>query len=543
MVAAAATGSLAAVYLLYRWRMSQNTTVVVHTSMQDKPETERLKDLGNQFFRMKDYKKAMQYYLDALDKAKPEDTALQSVLNANLAAAYTGLNDYDRTIDYANKAIALNPGYPKAYIRRAVAYEKRDMQFEFVTDIATSSVLIGCNDSTRQQIDTCISKLAVKRAEQCYASRPVPKVCLYSIKRFMLDLFPDDIFTDSDLENMRNEFAGSEQLSQYEHAMRAFKTGDLPLCIDICRDLLTDGGNSLNDLVQRAIVLRSTCHFAYMDVERTIEDTNRLLEIKDLSLKMKIATRLRICALYLHVMDMENCMPALGELRQLEPNRSHTSYFLGQVYMLMMNFAMAKHCTKRAISLDSTNPQYEAQMLVIRANEAKAAGKADSLADIIDEMRELGDKHPENIELHVEYAQLLHDVDRVDEAERIMDRCIEQADDSYIPHLLTQKAVQYVSRQMFDQAASLLEQVTSLDPFNETAYQILAMIAYKRDDLDKAIEAFQKSADVSRGQQSLLMSVGIMITLEIQKIIMKRLALPAKAVCTFTSYLSSFETA
>jgi len=75
-------------------------------------DQEKLK--GNDFFKKGDWANAVKHYTEAL-KRNPKDAKIYS----NRAACYTKLNAFDLVIKDCDASIALDPGFVKAYLRKA----------------------------------------------------------------------------------------------------------------------------------------------------------------------------------------------------------------------------------------------------------------------------------------------------------------------------------------------------------------------------------------------------------------------------------------
>ncbi|KAF2265447.1 small glutamine-rich tetratricopeptide repeat-containing protein [Lojkania enalia] len=82
----------------------------------DKTEAERLKGLGNEAMKMKDYGTAVDLYTKALDIVP-----LNPIYLSNRAAAYSGLNKHEDAKQDAEMAVAADPKYSKAWSRLGLA--------------------------------------------------------------------------------------------------------------------------------------------------------------------------------------------------------------------------------------------------------------------------------------------------------------------------------------------------------------------------------------------------------------------------------------
>jgi small glutamine-rich tetratricopeptide repeat-containing protein alpha len=79
---------------------------------EDKANAEKYKLQGNNLMTQKSFTAAVDAYTSAikLDPGNP-------VYYSNRAAAYSSLDDQDKAIDDANKALAIDPAFVKAYSR------------------------------------------------------------------------------------------------------------------------------------------------------------------------------------------------------------------------------------------------------------------------------------------------------------------------------------------------------------------------------------------------------------------------------------------
>lgn len=80
---------------------------------------EDLKNLGNKAFGEGDFVNAERYYLDAIAINNESH-----ILYTNLAATYLSLSKFPEALDAADKAIAIDATWLKAYFRKATALEK-----------------------------------------------------------------------------------------------------------------------------------------------------------------------------------------------------------------------------------------------------------------------------------------------------------------------------------------------------------------------------------------------------------------------------------
>lgn len=82
----------------------------------NKDEAERLKGLGNEAMKKKDYDSAIKHYTAALDVVP-----LNPIYLSNRAAAYSGQGKHDLAKEDAEMAVAADPNYSKAWSRLGLA--------------------------------------------------------------------------------------------------------------------------------------------------------------------------------------------------------------------------------------------------------------------------------------------------------------------------------------------------------------------------------------------------------------------------------------
>jgi len=92
-------------------------------------EAKRHKELGNEFFKEKNYRKALDEYNQAADicpNSQKEDLA---IYYNNMAACYVYIGTNEQVATYCTRALDCNPKYVKALVRRAYANEKIGKSF------------------------------------------------------------------------------------------------------------------------------------------------------------------------------------------------------------------------------------------------------------------------------------------------------------------------------------------------------------------------------------------------------------------------------
>lgn len=142
----------------YYWRPRQP----VVTSQVD------LKLQGNQWFKQKEYKKAIECYTKAIKNGDPGLAALYQ----NRAAAYEALDNTEQVINDTTQAILLDNKYSKALLRRARALEKCDRLQEALSDLTAVCLLTDfAVEAHLLATDRVLRRLSAVKAEEYFSRR------------------------------------------------------------------------------------------------------------------------------------------------------------------------------------------------------------------------------------------------------------------------------------------------------------------------------------------------------------------------------------
>ncbi|KAF2108471.1 hypothetical protein BDV96DRAFT_260056 [Lophiotrema nucula] len=110
------TQNLLSIYTVYEKLKGKTTASTKGADSPGKDEGERLKGLGNEAMKKKDYTAAVDFYTKAL-----EIVPLNPIYLSNRAAAYSGLSKHEDAKNDAEMAVAADPKYSKAWSRLGLA--------------------------------------------------------------------------------------------------------------------------------------------------------------------------------------------------------------------------------------------------------------------------------------------------------------------------------------------------------------------------------------------------------------------------------------
>jgi len=125
------------------------------------------KNKGNDYFKNKDYKKAIEFYTKAIDL-----NSMDATYYGNRAACYFSMRDYKNCIKDCNEALGIDPKFAKALLRkgRSLYYLGKFDEGKACLEQAKS---IDSSDKTLAQEISGISQTAAafKGAEASFSSR------------------------------------------------------------------------------------------------------------------------------------------------------------------------------------------------------------------------------------------------------------------------------------------------------------------------------------------------------------------------------------
>jgi mitochondrial import receptor subunit TOM70 len=138
----------------------------------------KFKTAGNTTYAERNFQEAIDLYTKAI-MCHPDPVfysnraACTSLFYAFLTTGYSALKQFDKTIEDASAALALNPDYSKALRRRAHAYEETHQDAEALSDwTATCIVEEFKYAETTNAVQRVLKRLADTKAAERLRSKP-----------------------------------------------------------------------------------------------------------------------------------------------------------------------------------------------------------------------------------------------------------------------------------------------------------------------------------------------------------------------------------
>jgi len=124
-------------------------------------EAKKHKELGNQFFKNKEYKKALEEYKKATDICPHTHKNDLAIYYNNMAACYVYIGTNEQVAQYCTRAIDCNPNYVKALVRRAYANEKIGKSYAISQAINDHKKVLELDPDNNKSSSKAISRLEV----------------------------------------------------------------------------------------------------------------------------------------------------------------------------------------------------------------------------------------------------------------------------------------------------------------------------------------------------------------------------------------------
>lgn len=510
--------------------------------------TLQLKESGNAQFKLKNYDDAIKFYNYAL-KIK-----IDPVFYSNISACYVSLNQFDKVIEYCNKALELKPDYSKVLLRRATAYEQQGNFQDAMFDLSVLSLNNDFNGASIEPIlERNLNSQAMRKLSEMTTDNDIDHslpsdTSLASFFNMMtppeltFDNFDKDIEADVILQN------ALQALYKFTHDGFEIASNDFLKAVVSYKDLLKDN-NDNKDIEKKsqlekklAIALEYNGILSFMknDMVTAQENLNESLQLHprvkaNVFLAMILADKWATSMIRGGMTQSNEEQVDNEKLRQqylakfddaiaLDPNNSIIFYHRGQISFIAQEYSDAKSDFTKSIELNPNNcfPYIQLACLAYREN---------NFTDCEKQFKDATEKFPLSPEIPTFYAELLTDKNDLPEALKQYDiaikleQAISQKENGKI-HVgvapLIGKATilakqQPVSPEDFQLATDLFQTAVDKDPRNEQALVALAQLKLQQEDVETSIDLFEKAAQLCRTNEERLQAITFAEAAKIQK--------------------------
>ncbi|TID29950.1 hypothetical protein CANINC_001461 [Pichia inconspicua] len=467
-----------------------------------------LKEKGNEYFKAKQYETAIVYYSAAL-KCKKDH-----IFYGNRSACYYALNDTEKTIEDATKALEIKPDYSKCLLRRAHVYEDIGRYEDAMLDLTSLSIFSGLADKSSDSVlERVLVKQANKMNEENYSDLPKELPSSSSINSFLGAFVKEDI----DLDESKYEAD-----SGYLFLIKALNAINLD----------TDEGYESADTYLNQAVER----FEKLDINSLTPEQKNLVAIayeylgifafmktlknaKDYVEKaISISPRPRMyVVLALIAADNGDYITADLEFTKaikMNPEDPNIYYHYAQVYYLMGDLTKAQSNFEKAKTLNPDNVYSYIQLACItyRQNDINQCLKKFNQAKAL---------FPTCPEIPNYYGEILFDKGDIEGASKQFDVAIKLQkalpgnNIGVLP--LINKSVVFQKENDFAKCQTILEEAVKIDPKSEVAWTNLGQTYLMMQNYPSAMECFEKASYLCRTAEDRKQTLALYESAKIQE--------------------------
>ncbi|KAE9394939.1 mitochondrial outer membrane translocase receptor TOM70 [Gymnopus androsaceus JB14] len=456
------------------------------------PEEERsriaglFKAKGNEAYKARDFSVAAQLYTRAIEtspKAEP-------VFYSNRAACYMNMEPpkHALVVEDCDAAIKLDSNYVKALNRRAMACEALERYPEALRDFTATTLLEKfTNQTTQLAVERVLKTMATKEAQEILKTREprLPPVTFISAYFAAFRPRPHPTLPENPSTGDRTLLQAFEALDAHDYA-HAFSLVNEAIDQDI----------SWVEGKAEALNLRGTFKFLIADVEGAKEDLNESIKL----VPSFTQSWVKIASVYMEQSQPEKAFECFEEAIKHNADDPDIYYHRGQVLFIMSKFDEAAVNYTKSTELDDTFVFSHIQLAV-------AQYKSGLLANAMAQFRRTMKAFPQRSEPLNYYGELLLDQSRFQDAIEKFDKAVEieklKIPQNVLP-LVNKGLTMYQMDQNVGAAERCCNEALRIDPECDAAVATLAQLNLQQGRIEKAIEYFQKQADLARTETELI---------------------------------------
>ncbi|CCF58669.1 hypothetical protein KAFR_0F00720 [Kazachstania africana CBS 2517] len=492
-----------------------------------------LKDKGNEYFKEKDYENALKFYDFALILKK------DPVFYSNMSACYVSLNELDKVIEMSTKALELKPDYSKALLRRATANEQLENYSDAMFDLSVLSLNNDFNGATIEpMLERNLNKQAIKVLDQ-KSKNPskneselpsnTSMASFFSIftPEISFDSYDEESDADKELLNGLKELY-SAKTGCYEIAESSFNKS-----MELYKILLESTEDKETISKKFAIALEYVGIFNFL---RNDLVTAQDLFNQSISASPRVNSYIYLALISADKNEKDESNKYFDEALKLDPNCSPIYYHRGQLNFVTQDYVNAKNDFLKAKELDENNifPYIQLACLSYREGDFEDCQNQFELAR---------KKFPVAPEIPTFLGEILADKGDLDLAAKQYEFGIRLENTQKSIHVgiapLIGKATALARQptpENFSEASKLLQDAVEKDPRSEQAIVGLAQLKLQEEDVDTAIELFEKASDYSRSMDEKLQATTFAEAAKVQKRIRADPVIKAKVEETLAQY-------
>ncbi|KAF5376495.1 hypothetical protein D9615_008664 [Tricholomella constricta] len=444
------------------------------------------KERGNAAYKERRFAQAAVLYTRAIEVTpKPEP-----VFYSNRAACYVNMQppQHAHVVEDCDVALKLDSNYVKALNRRAIALEGLERFEEALRDFTAATILDKfSNQTTAQAVERVLQKLATKKAAEILRNREPRLPSFTFISAYFAAFRPRP-----HPELPENPSTGDET---FRLGLQALDAADYAHALTFIGEAI-EQGISWDEGRAEALNLRGTFKFLTGDVPGAKADLLASLAV----VPRFTQSLVKLASVHMEQGDPAAAFQCFDDAIKVDERDPDIYYHRGQVLFIMNEFTQAAENYTKSTELDDSFVFTHIQLAV-------AQYKSGNLANSMATFRRTLKAFPQRSEPHNYYGELLLDQQRYEDAVEKFERAAElellKAPPNVLP-LVNKGLAMYQWKQDIGAAERCCAEALRIDPDCEAAVATLAQLSLQQSKIEKAVEYFERQADLARSEPELV---------------------------------------
>lgn len=455
-----------------------------------------IKTKGNELFKKNEFEQALVLYTEAIEACPPHRQVEMAVIYQNKAATNEKLERLEEALKNCDESILLNNKYGKALDRRSKLHKKigstlgkgdDDLEKKVahlkqaMEDVSMVAQMEGYKHEQLLFVDEVLKQLGSAQAILAAKRRPPCLPSSHTIAQYFTSFMDDPLFD------------AVEGDGPYSKAKLAYESRNYNDIISFCDEEIASSGKYL----LRAKLLKGTFLVLLKQLEAALGVLTEVVNEAATDTKVKVNALVKRGSLYIQrchdpSVDAKLSYADFNLAADLDPNSADVLMNRGQINLLLDNSEKAMEDLAKASELRPDFALANVQKIYIDFLGAKAASDNTKIAEVMENFKAATEKYNNCVECYALYAKVLQEQMDFQGAEIMYKKGIELNPEN--ANLLVHQALLSLNKTGdVNQALAELKRAIEVDDKCEFAYETLGQIEIQRDDMEKAIEAFDKA--------------------------------------------------
>ncbi|KAK9308376.1 hypothetical protein QLX08_001561 [Tetragonisca angustula] len=466
------------------------------------PETplekaQRLKNEGNEQFKIGKYDEAISHYNSAIEACPKENTEALATFYQNRAAAYEQLKKYSSVKADCTKALELNPRYVKALLRRARAMEHCNELESALEDVTAACILENfSNQNAMLMADRVLKQLGRQHATEYLANKKLVMPSKYFIKTYIITFHKDPVFSmlqDIDYSNISPGFG---------KALQCVKEQKYDDVIPICTEEINSSDPDTLPHKMKVLLLRATFYLLLGQHDASIQDFGTIIDNDSVPEAIKVNALIKRATLFMQLENPDKSFCDFETAAELDPECGDVYHHRGHVNLLMDKIDEAREDFRKAVELNPNFGVAYVQKCYADYRYGTMIRSKEIIEKAMKNFEAAFEKFPDCPECYTLYAQMLTEIQEYQRADTYFAKAIEKDPNNatvYVHRGLLQlqwhgnveKAIEYINKAL------------EMDDKCEYGYETLGTIEVQRGNVEEAIKLFDKALALGRTSMEL----------------------------------------